>query len=819
MKSRSKRFNEFGEDLSQKRRELLERCAVACITIFAIVVVGYAAIRNEQTRKVKRSVASPVLSKPIVQVAEVLKGMEFLKDNDNGAAAASFSRAVELDRKNVEALVGRGVSLARSGDLASAESDFLASLHLNANSSAIYNNIAYIRSKKKDYRTAIESYSKAIELDCNLVAAYGGRAFCYFQKDDYSSALDDLSHIIRLDKRNAPAWFNRAIVLGKMNRFETAIVNLTNPIVQSLGLIENRKLASFFQTQSGVPTDGLTNSKIGLEQNPNDPDFAFLSLLALKSIAESESDPESTKAWQDAKDQTALEVVAKGQANLEKLCSSFLLEGSCSPQLILFTNLSTVTAPLSENVATQQLQEAREYLKVGDLETAVACFRESLRNSPNSKATAVELALTMLNQNRNALAAEELSKLAKRFPEDTKILDVLSMVYSRIEKYSDAIGALDRAISIDQNDPALYLHRANVRFLSSQDYDLVVEDCKRTERLGTINSDLLDIKGRALAKLDQFAASIDSHTAAIEKSPESDSLLLHRAETYRLFNKVDLAIADANQALALKPSSSTYLEVASCYSDKGDYANALDAIEKSLALTPKDLSATLLKGQLLTKLKRYRDAVNVLKPLEAKSKSNDVLKCLAICFFQLKEPDVAWNYISKYLEKGETNVETWEIAAKIAHAIGDYAKAKVFIERYIKDGGDSAEIDYLLGKYASDRLDWSGAVDHFKKCLKKRASSPEAWLAAGEAMEHLKQPEKALQCYANAIKLQQDDPKPRIARAKLHVTIANYQGAMADLEWLNENNILDGETAKMLDVCKSKLVKTRAKRSSPLRSR
>lgn len=812
MKKRSKLYNEFGEDLSLKKREIIERCVVASITVIAIAVVGFAAIRNERARTANRTAPVEQKTKVVRRVAEVVKGLEFLADKDNGAAAASFTRAIELDRKNVEALVGRGVATARQGDLVVAESDFLAAVQLNPMSASIYANLGFVRAQKKDLRGAIENFSRALDLDSNLISVYGNRAYCYFQKGEYSLALDDISHVVRLDKRNAPAYYNRAILLGIMNRFDTAVANLSHPCLQDVKSLESRKLAAFFQSQSGNALDSLKNCRLGLEQSPKDKDYMVLSIAALKLIADSEPSSEIQTAWEQARDGIELESIAIAQSNLQKLASTFQLEGACNPRLLMLEEGTSLPIPTSEKVAAQNVQEALEYLQVGDLETAVACFRESLRNVPYSKETVFKMALTLVDQGRNAMAADELSKLAKRFPDDSKILVVQSMVCSRLGKFPDAIGALDRAISLSQNDAALFLHRANVRMLSGQDFEKAIEDCRRAERLGTVTPELLDIKARALSKLGDFEAAIVAHNNAIEITPNDVSLLLNRSETYRLNKQWELARADAEKTVSLEADEKSYHDLALCQFELADYEKALESIEAALKKRPKVLKSVSLKGQILAKQSKYREAIDALKPLEPKATSSGYHETLAFCHLQLKEYEDAWKYIAKTIDKGDQSLDSLSIAAQVTHALGEHNKAKSFVERFVKAGGSSPEIDFLLGKYASDRKDWRGSIDHFKSSLKKKQQFPEAWQAAGYAFEQIGELGRAKQCYSNAIKVGGNGPDVRMARAKILVSAASYSEAMADLNWLKDNNVDDSRIAQLIDVCNAKTVNVRKRR-------
>ena len=81
-------------------------------------------------------------------------------------------------------------------------------------------------------------------------------------------------------------------------------------------------------------------------------------------------------------------------------------------------------------------------------------------------------------------------------------------------------------------------------------------------------------------------------TRAIRIMPRNDQSYIVRAKFYRLKTQWDLALADNNAALALKPDAEAYLQRGLTYEGKGDAAAAAADYAQALSINPRLARAT-----------------------------------------------------------------------------------------------------------------------------------------------------------------------------------------------------------------------------------
>lgn len=105
----------------------------------------------------------------------ITQGQEFLKAKKNDQAVASFTEALELNPKSLQALNNRGIAYCRQGYFDKAIADFSRVIQMDPNYGKAYNNRAVALWYKGERQKAIEDLKKAENLGIKLdKKAWGG---------------------------------------------------------------------------------------------------------------------------------------------------------------------------------------------------------------------------------------------------------------------------------------------------------------------------------------------------------------------------------------------------------------------------------------------------------------------------------------------------------------------------------------------------------------------------------------------------------------------------------------------------------------------
>lgn len=146
------------------------------------------------------------------------------------AAIADYSKAIELNPRNVRAIAKRGVIYNNKKQLDLAMADFNKAIELNPRFvvSLYYRGNIYLNQQKREL--AIADYTKVVETDPAYADAWFNRAVVYKQLGKYDQALADYNKYIQLYPKDYDAYNNRGHVYFVQEKYDDAIVEYNKAI-------------------------------------------------------------------------------------------------------------------------------------------------------------------------------------------------------------------------------------------------------------------------------------------------------------------------------------------------------------------------------------------------------------------------------------------------------------------------------------------------------------------------------------------------------------------------------------------------------------
>jgi tetratricopeptide (TPR) repeat protein len=140
-------------------------------------------------------------------------GIKRQQAGDNAGAIAAYTRAIELDKKYADAYNNRGVAYLSQRDYAAAAADFSRSIEL-APSDAAYNNRGSIYFSQDKIEEAMADFTAAIKIKA-AAESYVNRGVGYQRTSRDELALADYEAAIKLNPRFGRAYVLRGLVLLK----------------------------------------------------------------------------------------------------------------------------------------------------------------------------------------------------------------------------------------------------------------------------------------------------------------------------------------------------------------------------------------------------------------------------------------------------------------------------------------------------------------------------------------------------------------------------------------------------------------------------
>lgn len=157
-------------------------------------------------------------------------GQERQDKGDLDGAIADFSKALELDPKNLEALFYRGNARLAKNDLDGAISDYDAGLLIAPQEPSLYLNRGAARQDKGDLDGALADFGRSIEFGPLSPRAFRHRGILYHRQLKLELAVADYSRVLEIEPGDALTWTHRGMAKKDLQDFSGALVDCTRAL-------------------------------------------------------------------------------------------------------------------------------------------------------------------------------------------------------------------------------------------------------------------------------------------------------------------------------------------------------------------------------------------------------------------------------------------------------------------------------------------------------------------------------------------------------------------------------------------------------------
>ena len=192
------------------------------------------------------------------------RGVAFFLKNDFVSTINDYSKAIELNPKEVSYYLNRGNSYFHKSKFRLSINDYSIAIKLDPTEAIYYrlrglaylkigiydsciadcdeaikikpqNTTAYINKGNalfnlKKYNQSIINYTKALEINPNIAEAYNNRGGAYLKTKNYKKSLEDLNHAILLNGNYDEAYYNRGNLYIIQDLYKLAIKDYSNAI-------------------------------------------------------------------------------------------------------------------------------------------------------------------------------------------------------------------------------------------------------------------------------------------------------------------------------------------------------------------------------------------------------------------------------------------------------------------------------------------------------------------------------------------------------------------------------------------------------------
>lgn len=463
---------------------------------------------------------------------------------------AAAVRASINERRAIEAAFGSAMLSyveGRTQDAVNVISDVINQYPEN---SAAYRYRGLVHYFNRDYEASLVDYNRSIELDPRNAAAYNTRGNLYLAQDEYELALLDYQTAVDLRPFYDVAYSNQGLVYREMGDLDQAVTFFS----RAISLNDNN--ISALTQRGGIYEEqreyelALADYNLILERQPNAAAYVQRGDVYRETSAYDAALADFNRA---------LELDPNNSSAYNGIGNVYSDRGQPEPALDAY-NRAIVLNPNDYVFYTNRGNVLRD---LGQYEAALRDYEQALRLNPQD-------AFAYLGRGKMAMVQGDYEAAEADYAEALRLEPENAVLYSNIAiDYYDQ-GELEQA-------------RENYEAALGLDPQL---------------ADALNGLGNIAYREGDLLTARDYYSAAIE-SELNYRFYFNRANTYYVLRRVDLAMADVEEVLKLKPDlAEVYSLRGMLFVQNGDHEAALQDFETSLALDPELPAAYLSRGQL-----------------------------------------------------------------------------------------------------------------------------------------------------------------------------------------------------------------------------
>ena len=209
------------------------------------------------------------------------------------------------------------------------------------------------------------------------------------------------------------------------------------------------------------------------------------------------------------------------------------------------------------------------------------------------------------NQRKALECIKKALKINKNF---TPALLIKTKIFSKSNKFTEALSILDNLLSIDSHNREALYQRGSL-FFNNKKYRKAISDFDKILEIKKNDADSLRSKGLAYDMLGEFEKS----SFYLQKSLtiEDDLIYNDRGVALSRLGYYNDSISNYEKAIEIKPNSGTYwFNLGKALYRVGKLNRALESFENSTFFSPENTSAWNNRGVTLRHLNRFEEALD-----------------------------------------------------------------------------------------------------------------------------------------------------------------------------------------------------------------
>ena len=412
-----------------------------------------------------------------------------------------------------------------------------------------------------------------------------------------------------------------------------------------------------------------------------------------------------------------------------------------------------------------------------EFSSAVKYFENTLIINPQHKRAMIELAVVKYKPLRLLEDAKKQLKIALAMPG--------SILRSTEAKAYYVLAQ----ISLDQRDQTTASKYVKIAFdlhpSDSKIRDLLIKlgGSAKLSKDANQENELIYL-GDQFARIGDHLSAQAEYKSAFDVDPKNSVAAFKAAKSLWQLNLTQESFQWLQRAIAIDPKfASAYATIADYYSQKYNYAQAIQYLSKGVSQLNNNYELLRSYGLVEYRRNNMKDAVGFLqRALKIYDNDIETLNLLSKSFLMLHDFNMAKQYSVNSLELDSTNNESQIIYAQVLAQFQGVDSGILYLKDLISRFSYTIDFRLALAEMYKSEDRFNEANDIFTRITEADPRNKKAFIGQGESLQGMAQFEKALRSFLNAAILDPSDAEPLYKAGLLYYEKEQYNEAITQLK-------------------------------------
>jgi putative PEP-CTERM system TPR-repeat lipoprotein len=388
------------------------------------------------------------------------------------------------------------------------------------------------------------------------------------------------------------------------------------------------------------------------------------------------------------------------------------------------------------------------YMAKGLFEDGMREFTLATKVDPKIVDAYLKRGYFYFSRGKNIEGETELSSAVQAAPDVLNSRLLLALYQLRVGKPDKALSVLKSGLTGNKSDALLYNGIAAVYFSQNKQNEGLSSIQKAKEIDFALPASYQNL-ATYFASTGKYEKAIEEYTALLRSDPQNSRALLGLAVLYEIKGNDTEALNYYQKATETKQATA-FMAKASYHLKRQEEPKALKVLDDALKIDERNVAVLEMKGRLLVREKKYKEAIKVFEEVEAIDQAAGVALKIG-AYVSMNDTLKAVEQARRIIEKYPSSARGYMVLGSIYQSQKEYARAISEVKSGLRVDGNNAQAIVFLGNLYEASKDYGQAMAAYEDACRKKPDFVPALFAQGALLDQTGKKKEAIDKYRLAL--------------------------------------------------------------------